>query len=63
MSPLRAAAGLGYYEGDFVARYLFPVLYPEGLTRGAQLVLGGLVVALNVGLYSFVYISRKRRRR
>jgi hypothetical protein len=60
---LRARAGLDHYEGDFVARYLFPMLYPEGLDRNVQVALGVAVVALNVGLYSFVYISRGSRRR
>jgi hypothetical protein len=59
---LRAKAGLEYYSGDFVARYLFPVLYPEGLTREAQNVIGASVVILNVGLYIFVYARRKLRK-
>jgi len=29
----RIKAGQGGYEGDFVATYLLPVLYPAGLTR------------------------------
>jgi hypothetical protein len=58
-NALRARAGLDAYSGDFVARYLLPVLYPEGLTRDAQLVLSLLVVVVNVGLYAFVY--RRRR--
>jgi hypothetical protein len=57
---LRARAGRAAYEGDFVARYLFPVLYPEGLTREAQLVLGAAVVAINVAVYA-VAIRRSRR--
>jgi hypothetical protein len=60
-NELRARAGLDYYSGDFVARYLFPVLYPEGLTRDAQVLIGLVVVALNLGLYMFVYIRRRFR--
>jgi hypothetical protein len=40
------------YEGDFVARYVFPVLYPEGLTRPAQVALGLGVIAVNVAIYA-----------
>jgi len=58
---LRAKAGLDNYSGDFVARYLFPVLYPGGLTREAQVVIGLAVLAANLGLYIFVYTRRRLR--
>jgi hypothetical protein len=60
-NELRARAGLDYYSGDFVARYLFPVLYPGGLTREAQVVIGLVVLAVNLGLYIFVYKRRTSR--
>ncbi|MBI2828896.1 MAG: DUF2784 domain-containing protein [Acidobacteria bacterium] len=60
-NDLRARAGLDFYSGDFVARYVFPVLYPGGLTREAQVVIGLAVLALNVGLYAFVYTRSRRR--
>jgi len=59
-NSLRAAAGLEAYAGDFVGRYVFPVLYPEGLTRGAQAVIGGSVLAVNAGLYTLLLRTRKR---
>jgi hypothetical protein len=49
---LRALAGLETYTGDFVGRYLLPVLYPENLTRGAQIILGAGLVAWNLFLYA-----------
>lgn len=58
-NQLRDSAGLGNYSGDFVARYMFPVLYPDGLTREAQIVIGVLVFLVNVVLYVAVY--RRRR--
>lgn len=57
---LRARAGLDYYSGDFAARYLFPMLYPDGLTRPAQTVIGAVVVTVNVVLY--LWLLRHRRR-
>ena len=57
-NELRAAAGLDYYSGDFVARYLFPVLYPDGLTRDAQFVIGAVVVAVNVAAYGWLLRRR-----
>lgn len=59
---LRAAAGLDEYTGDFIAQYLFPVLYPEGLTREAQIVIGTCIIAANSVLYAWIlYRSRGRR--
>ncbi len=57
---LRAAAGEATYPGDFLGQYLFALLYPEGLTREVQWVLGGLALAANVAIYAWV--SRRRRR-
>lgn len=51
-NDLRRRAGEAAYGGDFVARYLVPVLYPEGLTRETQLALGVAVIVLNVGIYA-----------
>ena len=62
-NSLRARAGLDYYTGDFVAQYLFPVLYPDGLTRGAQVVIGLVVLVVNVGVYTYVYLHRRSHRR
>ena len=58
-NTLRAAAGLEAYAGDFVAEYVFPILYPEGLTRSAQLAIGAAVLAVNVGIY--ILLLRGRR--
>jgi hypothetical protein len=55
---LRAAAGLDYYSGDFIARYLFPLLYPEGLTRDAQIVIGALVLSVNAAAYGWLLRRR-----
>jgi hypothetical protein len=60
-SALRRRAGLEDYAGDFIANYLFPVLYPEGLTRQAQIVMAGVVVAVNVVVYACVLRRRMAR--
>jgi hypothetical protein len=57
---LRQRAGLDVYTGDFVARYILPTLYPEGLTRESQLLMGTLVVVLNVAIYALVLRRRPR---
>lgn len=53
-SALRRRAGLEEYAGDFIANYVFPFLYPEGLTRRAQILMAGVVIAVNVGVYTYV---------
>jgi hypothetical protein len=58
-NSLRAAAGLAPYSGDFIAHYVFPLLYPEGLTRGVQFALG--VFALIVNGVAYGVIIRRRR--
>jgi len=56
---LRESAGLQGYEGGFVEHYVLPVLYPSGLTRGVQLSLGLVVIALNVAIYRAIAASGK----
>ncbi len=57
---LRTLAGETPYEGGFVQRYLEPVLYPPGLTRGHQVALAAALVALNGALYARVLRRRRR---
>jgi hypothetical protein len=57
-NSLRAGAGLESYEGDFVARYLLPILYPEGLTRAVQWLLGLAVLAVNAAVYGRIWRVR-----
>jgi hypothetical protein len=57
---LRGLAGEAGYEGGFLERYLFGLLYPEGLTREVQIVLGTFVVVVNVVVY--VVVARRRGR-
>jgi hypothetical protein len=56
---LRAAAGEAGYRGGFIEHYMLPVLYPSGLTRGIQVGLGVVVLALNLVIYG--YLFRRRR--
>jgi hypothetical protein len=58
---LRALAGQPTYHGDFVARSLVPVLYPEGLTREIQVALGFAALLLNLLVYSIVIRKWQRR--
>ena len=50
-NALRARAGLEGYAGGFIEHYLTPILYPEGLTRSTEVVLGTLVLLVNLVAY------------
>jgi hypothetical protein len=56
---LRESAGQQGYEGGFVEHYILPALYPEGLTRGVQLVLGLVVIGVNVAIYGVIAARSK----
>ena len=52
---LRDKAGQEGYHSDFIARYLLGVLYPEDLTRSAQITLGILAVVWNLAIYAWAW--------
>jgi hypothetical protein len=61
-NSLRSAAGGIAYEGDFVDHYILPVLYPSALTSNTQIILGCLVLALNGGIYGYLFLRERRER-
>jgi hypothetical protein len=60
-NSFRARGGEAGYNGGFIEHYIQPVLYPAGLTRSTQVLLGSLVLVLNLTAYGIV-VSRMRRR-
>jgi hypothetical protein len=58
-NAFRLRGGEAGYSGGFVEHYLLPVLYPSGLTRGVQLVLGSIVLALNLAVYGALLARRR----
>ena len=59
-NEFRLRGGEAGYSGGFIEHYLLPILYPTGLTRGAQFVLGSLVLVLNLALYALLLARRRR---
>ena len=63
----RHAAGEPAYAGDFIARYLIPVIYPSELTRTLQVVLGIALLLVNAAVYALLWhrhhhtLPRRRR--
>jgi len=59
-NSLRARGGEAGYSGGFIGHYIQPVLYPAGLTRGAQIMLGSLALLVNLTAYGVVIARRHR---
>jgi uncharacterized protein DUF2784 len=59
-NALRARGGEAGYSGGFVEHYITATIYPSGLTRRIQLVLGIGVLVLNAVVYTIV-VRRARR--
>ena len=58
-NEFRQRGGEAGYSGGFIEHYLLPVLYPAGLTRGIQLTLGAVVMALNLAVYGLLLARRR----
>jgi hypothetical protein len=58
----RVLAGGDIYREDFIARYLLPLVYPAGLTQTIQMMLAGVLIVLNVIIYSVIIRARRRAR-
>jgi hypothetical protein len=61
-NALRRSAGESGYAGDFVAHYLGALLYPEGLTRAAQIVFALVVIGINALVYAILLFRYRRHR-
>lgn len=60
-NALRRAGGQAGYEGGFIERYLLPIIYPGALTREIQLALATGVIAVNMAVYAWVVVRRRKR--
>ena len=58
----RRRGGEAGYAGGFIEHYVMATLYPQGLTRNVQLVLGSAVLLLNAAIYAIWWRRRARRR-
>jgi hypothetical protein len=57
---LRQRGGEAGYQGGFIEHYITAALYPTGLTREIQIVLGVSVLVLNGIIYT-IWIRRRSR--
>ncbi len=57
---LRTLNGNGEYHGSFIAHYLLPLIYPDGLTTAIQLLMAGVVIMINLVIYTIVIRTRRK---
>jgi hypothetical protein len=60
---LRQRGGQAGYAGGFIDHYITAAIYPTGLTRQAQFVLGTALVVLNIVVYGIWWKRRAMTRR
>jgi len=58
---LREQGGEAAYTGGFIEHYLTSLIYPEGLTRNIQLLIGAGVLAINAAIYLRLWQRRRAR--
>lgn len=58
---LRELGGEGAYAGGFVEHYVTALIYPEGLTRNIQLLIGAGVLTINAAVYLRLWQRRRAR--
>ena len=58
---LRIRGSGAVYAGDFIGQYLLGLIYPSGLTRGIQIILGAVVLGINIGIYGYLIFFRKSK--
>ena len=56
----RHQGGKPGYSAGFIANYIYPLLYPVGLTHNQQIFSGIVVVVLNLAIYGYVFKSVKK---
>jgi hypothetical protein len=57
----RRLAGQAGYEGDFIQHYLLAAIYPDGLTRNVQIMLGLALVVINLAFYGLLLCRARSR--
>ncbi len=55
-------AELTTYSNGFINNYLYPIIYPEGLTNNIQIYLGITLIVINILIYGFILKNFQRRK-
>jgi hypothetical protein len=57
---LRIRAGLSGYSESFIGHYLIAIIYPPGLTREIQFALAAVVIIVNIAIYGWLFVRKRR---
>ena len=60
---LRSAAEKDTYTTGFIDHYITPLVYPPGLTRSHQLILGSVILVLNLAVYGWLIYSARGQKK
>ncbi|MBU2537313.1 MAG: DUF2784 domain-containing protein [Proteobacteria bacterium] len=60
-NALRVRGGEAGYSGGFIEHYVSLVLYPENLTIELRYLLGMGLVAVNLIIYGYIFLMRRRK--
>ncbi len=61
-NDLRIRAGQAGYTDSFIEHYLVGIIYPAGLTGEIQMALAGVVIAVNIAIYAWLFSRRRAGR-
>ena len=53
-------AELATYSNGFINNYLYPIIYPEGLTNNIQIYLGITLIVINILIYGLILKNLKK---
>ena len=54
-------AELTTYSNSFINNYLFPIIYPEGLTTDIQTYIGITLIVFNILIYGLIFKNIKKK--
>tara|TARA_Y100001935_G_C17149274_1_gene429600 strand:+ start:410 stop:775 length:366 start_codon:yes stop_codon:yes gene_type:complete len=54
--------GLATYSDDFINNYLFPIIYPEGLSDKTQLYFGITLIVINSLIYGLIFKNLRKNK-
>lgn len=57
-NDFRLKAGQAGYDESFIEHYLLNIIYPSGLTADLQYILAGIVLVINLTLYSALLLGK-----
>jgi hypothetical protein len=56
---LRLQGNKTAYSGGFIDHYIMPILYPSGLTREIQIILGLAILVVNASIYGYIILRHR----